>query len=50
MKTERIYLRTTPDTKNYLQAIADKHFDGKVSAVFDFMIERLDLYFERSDK
>lgn len=46
MKTERIYLRTSPETKEHLQKIADKHFDGNLTALLDFLIERVDLFFE----
>ncbi|MFF2017236.1 MULTISPECIES: hypothetical protein [Bacillales] len=46
MKSERLYLRATPETKEYLQSIADKYFEGKMSAVFDYMIERLELRLE----
>ncbi|ALA07148.1 hypothetical protein SECTIM467_18 [Brevibacillus phage SecTim467] len=46
MKTERIYLRTTPENKEYLQEVADRYFDGNMSAVFDFMVERLAIYIE----
>jgi len=46
MKTERIYLRTKPETKQYLQRAADQHFEGSLSALFDFMIERLDLHLD----
>ncbi|MFF2889447.1 hypothetical protein [Paenibacillus sp. NPDC057967] len=43
MKSERIYLRTTPEHKEYLQEVADNHFEGNMSAVFEFMIERLEM-------
>lgn len=46
MKTERIYLRTTPENKEYLQEVADQYFEGNLSAVFEFMIERLDMHLE----
>lgn len=46
MKTERLYLRTTPDIKEYLQEVADSQFEGNISAVFDFMIERLGMHLE----
>lgn len=49
MKTERIYLRTEPATKQHLQDIADQRFEGSLSALFDFMIERLDLHLEGTD-
>jgi uncharacterized protein (DUF1778 family) len=49
MKTERIYLRTTPENKDYLQEVADKYFDGNMSAVFDFMIERLEMHLEGTE-
>lgn len=46
MKTERLYLRTTPDIKEYLQEVADSHFEGNISAVFDFMTELLGMHLE----
>lgn len=46
MKTERIYLRTEPEIKDYLQGVSDKYFDGTISSVFDFMVERLDMHLE----
>lgn len=50
MKTERIYLRTTPETKEYLQEVADRYFDGNMSAVFEFMVEQLHLHLEGMDE
>lgn len=41
MKTERIYLRTTPEDKQFLQRIADEKYDGNLSALFDDMIQKL---------
>jgi|HigsolmetaAR203D_1030402.scaffolds.fasta_scaffold22690_3 hypothetical protein len=41
MKTERIHLRITPEDKRFLQEVADKYFDGVLSAVFDDMIAQL---------
>lgn len=43
MKTERIYLRTTPKNKKYLQEVAKHYFEGNLSAVFEYMIEHLDI-------
>lgn len=50
VKTERIYLRTTPETKEYLQEVADRYFDGNMSAVFEFMVEQLHLHLEGMDE
>jgi hypothetical protein len=49
MKTERIYLRTTPENKKYLQEVADHYFEGNLSAVFEFMIECFDMHLEGMD-
>jgi hypothetical protein len=41
MKTERIYLRTTPEDKKFLQEIADTKYEGNLSALFDDLIKKL---------
>lgn len=41
MKTERIYLRTTPEDKQFLQEMADEKYEGTLSALFDDMINQL---------
>ncbi|GAS81998.1 hypothetical protein MKY87_01100 [Paenibacillus sp. FSL R7-0198] len=46
MKTERIYLRTTPKNKKYLQKVAKNYFKGNLSAVFEYMIEHLDIHMD----
>ncbi len=46
MKSDRIFLRASTETKEYLQGVAHDYFDGKISTVIDFLIERLDLHLE----
>lgn len=41
MKTERIYLRTSPEDKQFLQEIADTKYEGNLSALFGDMIKQL---------
>jgi hypothetical protein len=41
MKTERLYIRIDPQTKGFLQEVADVNFKGNLSALFDYMIENL---------
>jgi hypothetical protein len=41
MKTERIYLRTTPEDKQFLTDIADTKYEGNLSALFDSIIQQL---------
>lgn len=49
MKSERLYLRIEPSKKAYLQEVADEHFDGAISTVIDFLVERLDMHLEGAD-
>ncbi|MGQ8871894.1 hypothetical protein [Paenibacillus sp. TSA_86.1] len=46
MKTERMYLITTPENKKHLQEVANRYFEGNLSAVFEFRIERFDMHLE----
>lgn len=46
MKTERLYLRVELEVKEYLQDSANRYFDGAISSVFEYMVERLDMYLE----
>lgn len=41
MKTERIYLRITPEDKKFLQEVADRDYEGTLSALIDDMIRQL---------
>lgn len=41
MKTERIHLRITPEDKKFLQTIADRDYEGTLSALFDDLIKQL---------
>ncbi len=41
MKTERIYLRATPEDKQFLQEVADNEYQGSLSALFDDLIQKL---------
>lgn len=41
MKTERIYLRTTPEDKQFLLDIAETKYEGNLSALFDDMIQKI---------
>lgn len=43
MKTERLYIRIDPEKKRFLQKVADKYpeFDGEITAVIDYLIDRL---------
>lgn len=41
MKTERIYLRTSPENKQFLTEIADTMYEGNLSALFDDLIQKL---------
>lgn len=42
-KSERLYIRTTPEKKAFLQEIADSDpkYNGEITAVIDELIERL---------
>lgn len=43
MKSERLYIRITPEKKKFLQKVADTYpeFDGEITAVIDYLIDRL---------
>lgn len=40
-KDERLYIRTTTENKEFLQALADKYTKGNINALFDKLIEEL---------
>lgn len=41
MKTARVYLRTTPEDKEFLELLADKEHGGNLAALFDKIIDDL---------